>query len=182
MPNKKQVRYIKDYDLPEFEAGLLAENVTKARFFEDCLAIDNCKPKNILNWVLGDVTRILNERNCDITATKLTAKNLTDMIVLIENGTISNTAAKTVLDVIIDEDASCDNIVKEKGLAQNSNTDELEALANEIINANPKTIDDYKNGKTNVLGFLVGQCMRASKGQGNPAILRDILLKIIETR
>ncbi len=180
LPNKKQMRYIAEYALPEFEAGLLVENIEKARFFEACVALKVCEAKNILNWLLGDVSRILNERGCELSATKLTAQNLTAMIALIEKGTISNTAGKTVLEVIIDHDISPKQVVSEKGLAQISDTSALQSIAEEVVKGNQKSIEDYKKGKTNVLGFLVGQCMRASKGQGNPAVLREILLFIIE--
>ena len=104
------------------------------------------------------------------------------MVSLIEKGTISNTAGKTVIEAIMFEDKTADDIVKEKGLAQISDTSALKELAQSIIDANPKTVDDYKNGKTNVIGFLVGQCMRASKGQGNPKILQDIILDIINNK
>lgn len=180
LPNKKRMRYIKDYELPEFEAGLLVESMEKARFFEECVALNECKPKNILNWLLGDISRILGVRGCGIFDTALTPKNLVKMISLIENNTISNTAGKTVLEELVERDVPPDSIVQEKGLAQISDNSALEQIAREVLAANEKSVADYKNGKTNALGFLVGQCMKASKGQGNPAVLRDILLSAIE--
>ena len=182
LPNKKTLRYMNDFGLPLFDANLLTENIEKAVLFEECTNMNKCQPKNIANWILGDISRILNERNTTLSDTKLTAEKICDMISLIEKGTISNTAGKTVIEAIMFEDKTADDIVKEKGLAQISDTSALKELAQSIIDANPKTVDDYKNGKTNVIGFLVGQCMRASKGQGNPKILQDIILDIINNK
>ena len=182
LPNKKTLRYMNDFGLPLFDANLLTENIEKAVLFEECTNMNKCQPKNIANWILGDISRILNERNTTLCDTKLTAEKICDMISLIEKGTISNTAGKTVIEAIMFEDKTADDIVKEKGLAQISDTSALKELAQSIIDANPKTVDDYKNGKTNVIGFLVGQCMRASKGQGNPKILQDIILDIINNK
>lgn len=182
LPNQKIKRYMEQYALPLFDANLLTETISTDRFFEECIALNVCQPKSIANWLLGDVTRILHEKSIEVDATSLTPQKLTGMIMLIEKGTISNTAGKTVLEEIIFSDKLPEDVVKEKGLAQVSDTDVLEELANAIIDANPKTIADYKNGKTNVIGFLVGQCMRQSKGQGNPAILSEIILRIIENK
>lgn len=182
LPNKKTLRYMNDFGLPLFDANLLTENIEKAVLFEECTKTSKCQPKNLSNWILGDISRILNERNITLSETKLSAGKICDMVSLIEKGTISNTAGKTVIEAIMFEDKTADEVVKEKGLAQISDTSALKELAQSIIDANPKTVDDYKNGKTNVIGFLVGQCMRASKGQGNPKILQDIILDIINNK
>ena len=104
LPNKKCKRYMDSYGLPHFDANLLTENPDKAAFFESCVALKNCKTKSISNWLLGDVSRILNEKNSTLADTSLTPEKLTDMIVLIEAGTISVTAGKTVLDEMIFSD------------------------------------------------------------------------------
>ena len=101
------------------------------------------------------------------------------MIALIEEKTISNTAGKTVLEEIIWSDKTPGDVVKEKGLAQISDTSALEAIVQSVIDANQKVVADFHGGKTNALGFLVGQCMRQSKGQGNPAIIRELLEKAL---
>ncbi len=179
LPNKKIKRYMEEYGLPHFDSNLLVENIATDRFFEQCIALGVCPPKAIANWLLGDVTRILHEKNIEITETSLTPKKLTDMIVLITKGTISNTAGKTVLEEIIFSDKLPEDVVQEKGLAQVSDTSVLEEIAKSVLAANAKAVEDYKGGKTNVIGFLVGQCMRQSKGQGNPAVLKEIILKLI---
>ena len=181
LPNAKLKRYMKDFGLPRFDANLLVENPEKAELFEAAAALKSCQPKNISNWLNGDVSRLLNEKNINLSDTKLTAQNLARMIQLIESGEISNAAGKTVIEEILFTDKSADEVVKEKGLAQISDTSALEAIVKSVLEANGKAVEDYKKGKTNVVGFLVGQCMRASKGQGNPGIFKDLIVKAIET-
>ncbi len=181
LPVAKTLRYVKDYKLQPVDAELLASNRARSEFFDSCVKLGKCDTKLICNWMIGDIAKILNERRIEIDDTALTKENLTEMITLIEKGTISNTAAKTVLDCIIEKDVAPQEVVKEKGLAQISDSSALEAIVQEVLANNPKAIADYKSGKTNVVGFLVGQCMKASKGQGNPAILREMMLKAIDT-
>ena len=130
-----------------------------------------CEPKAVANWLIGDVLKLLNDRQLELAETALTPKNLASMIALIEKGTISNTAGKTVLGVLIERDVDPMKVVEEKGLAQISDSSALEAIVQGVLAENPKAVADYKGGKQNVLGFLVGQCMKASKGQGNPGVM-----------
>ena len=180
LPVAKTLRYVKEYGLNQDDAELLASNKARSEFFDACVSLGKCDKKAVSNWMIGDITRILNERRIEIGDTRLTPEKLADMIVLIENKTISNTAAKIVLEVLIDEDRQPGEIVQEKGLAQVSDTGALRGIVDEVLAANGKAVADYKGGKTNVLGFLVGQCMKASKGQGNPAILREMIAEEIE--
>lgn len=180
LPVAKALRYVKEYGLLPVDAELLASNRARSEFFDACVALGNCDKKLICNWMIGDVAKILNERRIEITDTALTKENLTEMIALIEKGTISNTAAKTVLDVIIETDVPPAKVVEEKGLAQISDSGALGKIVDDILANNPKAVADYKGGKTNVAGFLVGQCMKASRGQGNPGVLREMLLSAIE--
>ena len=176
LPVHRLQRYLKDYGLPYFDSNLLVENVDKAEFFEKTASL-GAAPKSVTNWLLGDVTKVLNEKNCLLSDTKLTPEKLAEMIALIDKKEISNNAGKTVLDEIIFSDKTPAQVVEEKGLRQISDSSFLEKVADEVLAANPKAVEDYKKGKTNVVGFLVGQCMRASKGQGNPTTLREIMEK-----
>lgn len=180
LPNVKIPRYMKEFSLPFYDANLLAENVDKSRFFEACTALGRVQPKNISNWILGDISRIFNEKSISFENTCLTPENLVAMVQLVEDGKISNTGAKTVLEEIMFTQKAPGQVVEEKGLAQISDNSALEAIVREVLNANAKAVNDYKNGKTNVVGFLVGQCMRASKGKGNPAVLRELLVAQID--
>lgn len=181
LPNDKLLRLMKQYKLPYFDANLMAENPDKADYFEAVAAQGKCQPKNISNWLLGDITRIINEKNLTLADTKLSAEKLADMLAMIEKGEISTTVGKTVLEEIIFSDKTAADVVEEKGLRQMNDTGALEQVVSDILAANPKVVEDYRGGKTNALGFLVGQCMRASKGKGNPNILREMLEKALNS-
>ena len=179
LPNHMILRYMHDYKLPLFDSNLFMENKDKAELFEKCMGKKTCQPKNISNWILGDISRILNEKNITLADTKLTAENLCEMVEMIESNKISNASGKVIIEEIMFSDKTPKAIVDEKGLAQISDNSALEELVNSVIEANPKALEDYKNGKTNVMGYLVGQCMKASKGKGNPAILKDLMIKAL---
>ena len=179
LPNDKLLRLMKQYKLPYFDANLMAENPDKADYFETVAALGSCQPKNISNWLLGDITRIINEKNLTLADTSLSAEKLAEMLAMIEKGEITNTAGKTVLEEIIFSDKTAADVVEEKGLRQMNDTAALEQVVRDILVANPKVVEDYRGGKTNALGFLVGQCMRASKGKGNPNIMREMLEKAL---
>ncbi|WMJ23366.1 Asp-tRNA(Asn)/Glu-tRNA(Gln) amidotransferase subunit GatB [Paludicola sp. MB14-C6] len=179
LPNAKHIRYVKSYELSQKDTGLLVENIEKAKLFEDCIALNKCSPKIICNWILGDISKYLNETNKTISDTNITAEKLTELLAIIEKGDISNASGKIVFEEMIATEKMPKDIVKEKGLIQISDESELEKVVQNIIDNNQKSIEDYNNGKTNALGFLVGQCMKATKGQGNPAKMKEILLKLI---
>ena len=130
-----------------------------------------CKPKNISNWILSDISKYINETGKIISETNLNAENLCALVEKIEKGVISNSAGKTVFDEIMKNGGDVDSIIESKGLAQNSDTDFIKNLVKEVFANNEKSINDYKNGKTNALGYLVGQCMKASKGKGKILVL-----------
>lgn len=180
LPNKKLVRYMKDFGLPEEDAHLLVDQQEKAAFFEELTALNKVKPKNASNWILGDISRLTNETGKTIAELGISAPALADLIALTEGNKISSSVAKSVFEEMLKTGKTAGEIVKEKGLEQVSDTDALQAIVDQVAAANQKSIDDYRGGKTNALGFLVGQCMKASKGKGNPAIMREILLKILE--
>lgn len=180
LPVAKTLRYMRESGLPRYDASLLVELPEKAAFFEECIAIGKASAKAVGNWLLGDVSRILNEKHWGLADTRLTPAGLCDMIAMIEAGEISNTAGKTVLEEMVFHGKTAAGAVEEKGLRQISDTSALEGVVREVLAANAAVVEQYKGGKTNVLGFLVGQSMKATKGQGNPAMLRDMLLGLIE--
>ncbi|TCL43684.1 Asp-tRNA(Asn)/Glu-tRNA(Gln) amidotransferase subunit GatB [Harryflintia acetispora] len=177
LPGEKLLRYVKDFGLPYFDANLLCESGEKRALFEEIAAKGGIDLKAAANWLNGDITRILNEKNKTLAESSLSADKLIGMISMIEQGTISNTAAKTVLEEMFWQDKEPSEIVEERGLGQINDDSALQAIVGDVLQKNEKVVMDYKNGKTNALGFLVGQCMRATKGQGNPAALRELLLK-----
>ncbi len=180
LPNKKKVRYIKEMGLPEADAVLLAETKEKSDFFESILAAAPIKAKNAANWVLGDISRLMNEQNKSINDLNLDPKQIAEIVALIEGNKISSSAGKQVFDEMMKTGKKPAEIVKEKGLEQVSDTSALQAIVDGVVANNQKSITDYKNGKTNALGFLVGQCMKASKGKGNPALMKEMLSKYLE--
>ncbi|MEG1932279.1 MAG: Asp-tRNA(Asn)/Glu-tRNA(Gln) amidotransferase subunit GatB, partial [Pygmaiobacter sp.] len=175
LPTARTLRYMRDYGLARDDAQLLSLNMVRADFFDSCVELKFCDPKLVSNWISGEIAKTLNERRIEICDTALTPENLSEMIRLISDGTISNTAAKTVLEEILERDVAPKDIIVAKGLAQINDSSALIAVVDRVLAANAKAVEDFKGGKTNVLGFLVGQCMRESKGQGNPTTLREMV-------
>lgn len=182
LPNIKHIRYNEELNLPFDDAGLIAESKTKSEFFESCLKLKPDGAKAISNWLLSDISKIMNETNKEINELNITPEFLVELINRVEKKEISNTAGKEVLAVHLETGKGVSQIIEENGLGQISDESALLSVAEGVLSANPKLIEDYKNGKTNLLGFFVGQCMKESKGKGNPGMLRDIISKLIEEK
>ncbi len=176
LPNKKIIRYMKEYGLPEEDAGLIVDNMEKSALFESVVGMGKVKPKNASNWILGDVSRVMNETNKPLSELNIPAENLSQLIELVEKNVISNSTGKTVFEEMLKTGDAPQKIVDAKGLGQISDEGALKAIVDEVVANNQKSIEDYKNGKTNALGYLVGQCMKASKGKGNPAVMKELLM------
>lgn len=177
MPNEKTKRYVLEYHLPEVDAGIIARNYERAVYFDACTAIDAKLAKNAANWILGDISKYLNDKNEEINLFPVRPERLMALLQLVDKGTISGNAAKKVLAIMIEEETEPMAIVEREGLVQNSNEDEMAGIVDAVLAANPSTIEEYRNGRTNVLGFLVGQCMKQSKGKGNPKIINQLLME-----
>lgn len=179
LPNAKISRYVKQDGLSQIDATLIAEDIDKSRLYDDCSALKKCKPKSISNWILSDISKFTNDTGRSILDTPLTAERLAELIAAVEKGTISNSAAKKVFDIIIKDGGEPADIIEKQGLAQNSDMGFLKQLVKDVMAANEKSVTDYKNGKTNALGYLVGQCMKASKGKANPGIVKELVTKAL---
>lgn len=179
LPNAKVARYVKEFGLSQGDASLLAQSMDKWRFFDQCMAIGGVSPKNICKWMLGDVSKYMNETGKSILDTPVTASRLCALVAEIEKGTISNASGKIVFETILQEGREVADVIQEKGMSQNSDQNALEALAREVLAANEKSVTDYRGGKTNALGYLVGQCMKASKGKANPGMMKEIVMKLL---
>ncbi|MBQ5315479.1 MAG: Asp-tRNA(Asn)/Glu-tRNA(Gln) amidotransferase subunit GatB [Oscillospiraceae bacterium] len=179
LPNAKLRRYVDEFGISQNDGALIAESVEKAKLFDDAVALKKGTPKGIIKWILGDISKYINETGKSISDMKITPERLAELVGTIESSQISNASGKIVFETMLAEDKDVSEIIKEKNLSQNSNTDELEALARDVLSQNEKSVTDYKGGKTNALGFLVGQCMKASKGQANPGMMRDIVIKLL---
>ena len=177
LPNIKIVRYVKEFGLDIKEATFIAESVELADLFDKCMAKNKFPAKAYTTWILGELVKYMNETGKTLAQTNINPENLTELAEVIDNKTISNAGGKKVFEVILEEDKKVSDIIKEKGLAQVSDDETLEKIADEILAANEKSINDYKNGKTNALGYLVGQCMKATKGKANPGKMKEIILR-----
>ncbi|MDR1260602.1 MAG: Asp-tRNA(Asn)/Glu-tRNA(Gln) amidotransferase subunit GatB [Oscillospiraceae bacterium] len=180
LPNQKIRRLMADYKLPYADAYLLMEDDEKNAMFEAVAADFSGEPKKVANWILGDLTRILNKQNISFADSKLTAKNLEKMLEMIENNSISNTAGKTIIEVLMKQDVHPETIAKQQGLLQQSDQSVLEDVVREVLLENTHVPELFKKGKTNILGFAVGECMKRLKGSGNPTLIKEILLKQIQ--
>ena len=174
LPDQKMRRFMNDYKLPYDDAATLLGDSEKATLFEATVALGS-HAKLVSNWLCGDVARLLGERGVTLAKTKLTDAKLHEMVVLIEAGTISSAVGKTIIERLMFEDTAAAAVVEAEGLGQISDEDALRELAAKVVGENPKAVEDYKSGKTNVLGFLVGQCMKQSRGKGNPDLLRRLV-------
>ena len=180
LPQSRYARYIKDIGLQPKEARILSDSFDKACLLDDGVAMNRVDAKAIANWILSDISKYLNDKGLELKDTRLTAAKLVDMIELIEKNTISGNAGKKVLVQLFETDDSVDAIVEKLGLKQVSDEGAIQKLVDEVLAANPKSVADYKGGKKNAIGFLVGQCMKASKGKGNPKMINQLLSKTLE--
>jgi aspartyl-tRNA(Asn)/glutamyl-tRNA(Gln) amidotransferase subunit B len=181
LPDVRAQRLLRDYEIPEYDAGVLTDSRQLADYFENT-ARKSGDPKNASNWIMGEVLRVLKEMQQGIEAFSVTPEALAELIRLINAGTINRKTGKTVFDEMVASGKSAYVIVKEKGLVQISDTGELETQVDEVLDANPDEVQKYLEGKQQVIGFLMGQVMRATKGQANPKIVNELLRKALEAR
>ena len=181
LPNQKLIRYVNEHGLNYSEAFIIASSPEKAELYDECVSINRCGFHSAANRIVGEITGFMNDTGKSITETGITAKELCELCCAHENGIVSSSGAKTVLEELIYRGGKVDEIIQRMGLAQNSDTDFLNALAEDVIASNPKSAADYKNGKKNAVGFLVGQAMKASKGKADPSKLKEILEKKLKT-
>ena len=177
LPNAKLLRYVNDFGITLKEATFVSESVELAGLFDECTAKGKAAPKSYISWIVGDLVKYLNDTGKTIADTKLTADKLIDLVDVINAKTISNASGKKVFAVLLEQDKAVKDIIVELGLSQVSDSAALEKIADEVLAANEKSVADFKNGKTNALGYLVGQCMKASKGKANPGMMKEIITK-----
>lgn len=174
LPDSRQKRYVEQYGLPRYDAGVITASKSLADFFEDCLEhTENVKA--VANWIMGDLSAHLNANDLDVKDVPLTPEGLGKMIALIDNGTISSKIAKKVFNEMLEHGGDPEQIVKEKGLVQISDEGKLREIVADVIANNPKSVEDFKNGKDRAIGFLVGQVMKATKGQANPQMVNELI-------
>ncbi|APH06465.1 Asp-tRNA(Asn)/Glu-tRNA(Gln) amidotransferase subunit GatB [Bacillus weihaiensis] len=181
LPDARRKRYIEDLGLPAYDAQVLTMTKEMSDFFEQTL-VAGAEAKQASNWIMGEVAAYLNAEGKELTDVALTPEGLAGMIKLIENGTISSKIAKQVFKELIENGGDAEKIVKDKGLVQISDDETLRKFVTEALDNNPQSIDDFKNGKQKAIGFLVGQIMKATKGQANPPMVNKLLMEEIQKR
>lgn len=174
LPEQKRERFASSYKIPEYDAGVLTSSKPLADYFEQCAA-QFPQPKIISNWVMGDLLRELKKDGRSIKDCPVSPSALVNLLKLIDSGTISGNIAKGVFEEMYQTQKPADRIVEKKGLKQITDSSEIEKIVDEIIQANPSQVEEFKGGKEKVLGFLVGQIMKASKGKANPGMVNKLL-------
>jgi aspartyl-tRNA(Asn)/glutamyl-tRNA(Gln) amidotransferase subunit B len=181
LPDAKRQRFIDDYGLKEADAEILTVGRALADYFEVVAGKTSAKPQIAANWVIGDLSGLLNKENLDIEASKIGAESLAGLLDRIEDNTISGKIAKEVFEAMWAGEGSADEIIDAKGLKQITDTSAIEGIVDAVIEANPSQVAEYKAGKDKLIGFFVGQVMKETGGKANPGQVNQILKKKLES-
>ena len=175
LPEAKKERYIKEYNLSDYDASVLTSSKEISSYYEKLIEKHN--PKTAANWLTSELFGRLNKLAISLENSPVTADMLSELIGLIEDNTISGKIAKDVLDIMIETGKSASTIVEEKGLKQTTDIGEIEKIIDEVINNNQKQVEQYRGGNERIFGFFVGQVMKASGGKINPQLANELLKK-----
>ena len=175
LPDVKKKRFIEKFNLSPYEANILVSDIETSKYFEE--VIKNSDVKISTNWITGELFALLNEKNLEITQSPISSKNLSKLVNLIKDGTISGKIAKSVFEIMAEGDKDPQKIIDEKGLKQESDPKELEKLIDRVVKDNQDKVKEYKSGKDKLFGFFVGQAMKVSGGKANPQLVNEILKK-----
>ena len=175
---ERMARIRREYDIPEYDIGIITDSKHLADLFEQTVAI--CKqPKKVSNWIMGETLRLLKEKGMDAEDISFSPENLAKLIALVEQKVINSSVAKEVFEVLFAQDIDPEQYVADKGLNTVNDEGALRKTIEEIIAANPQSVEDYHNGKEKAIGFLVGQTMKAMKGKADPAMVNRILKELL---
>jgi len=174
LPDARRKRLVEVNGLPPYDAAVITSSFALAQFFDETMNIYS-DAKKISNWIMGELLRLLNLHNIEMSAARISPESLASLLKLIEKGTISNKMGKEVFEEMFEGGKDPEQIVKEKGLVQISEKGQLEQIIADVITNNPKSAADYLAGKEQAIGFLVGQVMKATKGQANPGVVNAML-------
>lgn len=180
LPNEKAKRFEEEFKIPKYDANLLTRDKDLADYFEKACELSNGKYKLVSNWVMGEMLRLVNEANAEISDLKLTPKRLVGLLDFIDRGAISGSVAKDVLLKMFDENKDAKEIIENENLSQNNDEDELKSLAKEVLDAHPKEVEAFKGGKDRMMGFFVGQVMKKTAGKANPKIVSDLMKELLK--
>ncbi len=180
LPEARLARFMADYGIPRYDAEVLTAERGLADYYDACVKLHG-NGKACANWVMGEVTRGLNDQGIAIEACPVSPQMLAGMLKRIDDGTISGKIAKKVFDEMWKSGQDADTIIAEQGLKQVTDTGAIEKIVDEIIAANPEQVEEFRGGKDKVLGFFVGQVMKASKGKANPGMVNELLRKKLQS-
>ena len=176
---EKMERYRSEYHIPDYDIEIITGSKSMADIFEATVAL-GAQPKKVSNWLMVETLRLLKERELDPEDIRFSPEHLAKLIALAESKAVNSTVAKEVFELMFEQDIDPEAYVEEKGLKMVSDTDALRRVVEEVIAANPKSVEDYRGGKDRAIGFLVGQTMKAMKGKADPAMVNRILLEYLE--
>ena len=176
---EKMKRYKEEFGIPDYDIEILTDSKKLADIFEQTTAICN-NPKKVSNWLMVETMRIIKEKSMDVSDISFSPANLAALIKLTDDGSINSSVAKEVFEKIFDEDIDPVKYVEENGLKQVNDEGALKKTVEDVIAANPQSVEDYRNGKEKAIGFLVGQTMKAMKGKANPAMVNDMLKELLK--
>lgn len=179
LPEQRRSRYVEEYGLPEYDAFILTSSKKTADYFDETVRL-GAAPKTVSNWLMGDIAKLVNDKELEPGDIPFEPAHLNELIGLIEKGSISNSAAKKVLAEMFNHPDAPEKIVEKLGLSQVSDEGALLAMVQEVMAQNPQSIADYKAGKDKALGFLMGQVMRISKGKANPQVINKLLKEALD--
>ena len=177
--NQKVDRYVKTLSIKRVDATAIAKNIELAEYFEDALNTYNGNPQLLANWLITEVMAILNKDKIEIASLSISAKSVSQLIQRIDDGTISSTIAKNIFSQLIESEMSVDELIKDQGLEQISDTNEIEQVIRTVLNENQEQQDQYLAGKEQVLGFLIGKVMQKTQGKANPKLVNDLMVEIL---
>ncbi len=175
---EKMQRYRAEYDIPDYDIEIITESRHMADIFESTVALGS-QPKKVSNWLMGETLRLLKEKELDPEDIRFSPGNLARLIALTEEKAINSTVAKDVFEAMFAEDIDPEKYVEERGLKMVSDEDALRKVVEEVIAANPQSVQDYHNGRDRAIGYLVGQTMKAMKGRANPAGVNALLKELL---
>ena len=175
---EKMKRYKEEFGIPDYDINIITDSKKLADIFEAATAICN-KPKKVSNWIMGETMRLLKEKDMDAADISFSPENLAKLIELVEAGSINNSVAKDVFVKVFDEDVDPDKYIEENGLKQVNDEGALKATIEKVIADNPQSVEDYRNGKKQAIGYLVGQTMKAMQGKANPGMVNKLLQELL---
>jgi aspartyl-tRNA(Asn)/glutamyl-tRNA(Gln) amidotransferase subunit B len=178
LPEARRDRFMTQYGLPLYDANILTSSRAMADYFENCVKLVSLgKAKTVSNWLLGDFSRLLNATNTGIENVKISPKHLAEMLDLVDNGTVSGPVAKTVLEEMFNTGKGASEIITAKKLSQISDAGEIREVVKQVLANNTEAVADYASGKQQVLTFIIGQVMKATRGRANPGMVREIIIQ-----